>query len=540
MVAVEILSLHALIVIFFIPFVKSSEESLRTDLYGITWDRAQDACKLHGLENRDKYLRESGIPNEHEFWIGKAIYRVPTRWIEIIGCFQISENHIHSFSTVASVGYCQHKCYSENMGSYFGYKRHIRDTQTHNCVCLTNWMDKRQQRAIQYCVNSKHFFVYRNYNGTVRNSSDTGNCTTICCGNCKMNTANGNNLEGRRCSSENITIVGRCVLGIRQDFGFKWGLNYSGSLNYCMNKNATLAPSNYCQIIDKHSGFEGQISWTNVFREEIEIIKVKDFDQQPKLCFTGILIPVNGNTILNITEQECSRNIKFYICKANSTLDIETRTQYPLYTYNRNQDENVNTSPDPLFSTGNDENSFHSTGAVIGGIMGACSILAVSAVLIICKFRSKGNLKPSDAFQKGQTSNLMFSKKIKPDSTNKRNREINELCETGTSRYSVVNNLTKPENMNDTYTDATDGEYDVLHDKQKRTICPTENMYHSHGVHQHEDGPTYDSAAIVKGIHSYGSELYDTSFSEVEGDYSYMSYKSHDQSTTSDIYDKST
>lgn len=52
--------------------------------------------------------------------------------------------------------------------------------------------------------------IFLDYNGTVSMSSDPGNCTTLCCGNCNTITANGNNLEGRNCSSNSNTIVGRC------------------------------------------------------------------------------------------------------------------------------------------------------------------------------------------------------------------------------------------------------------------------------------------------------------------------------------------
>lgn len=62
---------------------------MQTDVHqhfnGITWYEARDKCKPFGLENRDDYLQTSAILDEREFWIGKAIYREPTRWIEIIG-----------------------------------------------------------------------------------------------------------------------------------------------------------------------------------------------------------------------------------------------------------------------------------------------------------------------------------------------------------------------------------------------------------------------------------------------------------------------
>lgn len=50
-----------------------------------------------------------------------------TLYTLLIGCFQIEENHIHSFPAVVSIGYCKQKCDSENVGSYFGYRQKVQD-----------------------------------------------------------------------------------------------------------------------------------------------------------------------------------------------------------------------------------------------------------------------------------------------------------------------------------------------------------------------------------------------------------------------------
>lgn len=42
-----------------------------------------------------------------------------------------------------------------------------------------------------------------------------------------------------------------------------------------MTRNALLPSSNYCQTIETKHFFKGQLSWTNVFREEIEILQMK-------------------------------------------------------------------------------------------------------------------------------------------------------------------------------------------------------------------------------------------------------------------------
>lgn len=65
------------------------------------------------------------------------------------------------------------------------------------------------------------------------------------------------------------------LLGTQQNSGFKWDLDYYGSLNYCMHRNRLLSSSDYCQIKDTEDPYQGQISWTNVFREEVEIIRTQ-------------------------------------------------------------------------------------------------------------------------------------------------------------------------------------------------------------------------------------------------------------------------
>ncbi|VDI50581.1 Hypothetical predicted protein [Mytilus galloprovincialis] len=44
-------------------------------------------------------------------------------------------------------------------------------------------------------------------------------------------------------------------------------------MTFCNNNNKLLLAPNYCHGEGQYSG---QMSWTNVFREEVEIIKLKD------------------------------------------------------------------------------------------------------------------------------------------------------------------------------------------------------------------------------------------------------------------------
>lgn len=54
----------------------------------LTWynlESSKRPMQSYGLENRDDFLQKSVISNEREFWIGKAIYKKLTPWIEKIG-----------------------------------------------------------------------------------------------------------------------------------------------------------------------------------------------------------------------------------------------------------------------------------------------------------------------------------------------------------------------------------------------------------------------------------------------------------------------
>ncbi|CAC5412558.1 unnamed protein product [Mytilus coruscus] len=169
---------------------------------------------------------------------------------------------------------------------------------------------------------------------------------------------------------------------------------------------------------------------------------------------------------------------------------------------------------------------FH--GAVIDGILGACFILAVSAVLIVCKIRSKRIFQKSDKCDNGGTIQLQCSKSNYQDSNNTSERtsaipttnQTYGLDETSTAVYAVVNKLKKPENIKETYIDAAYGEYDHLNDIQNRMIGLQENVYNSHGAYQHEDYQTYDSSNFGNAKCNKGSDIYDKSFSVVVGDYS--------------------
>ncbi|XP_052059260.1 uncharacterized protein LOC127699910 [Mytilus californianus] len=185
-------------------------------------------------------------------------------------------------------------------------------------------------------------------------------------------------------------------------------------------------------------------------------------------------------------------------------------------------------------------------GAVIGGLLGACSVVALLAVLIVCKVRSIGVFKETSKQNKQETSKMQFSKIAYQDSNNTTDKtsttstsnETHGLAENSTAVYAVVNKIKTPGNINDTYTDAGYGEYDHLHDIQNRRISPQEHLYHSHGAPRNEDDQTYDSSDFGKGKCNDGNGLYDQSFSVIEEEYSYSTNKNHDNSNSIGIYDK--
>ncbi|XP_063405668.1 uncharacterized protein LOC134689632 [Mytilus trossulus] len=185
-------------------------------------------------------------------------------------------------------------------------------------------------------------------------------------------------------------------------------------------------------------------------------------------------------------------------------------------------------------------------GAVIGGLLGACSVIALLVVLIVCKFRSIGVFKESSTNDQEEPSQMEFSKATYQDSniakdnksTKPTSNETYGLVENSTAVYAVVNKIKTPQNNNETFTDAGYGEYDHLHDIQNRRIIHQENMYHSHNAPQNEEDQTYDSSNFSKGKCNDGNSLYDQSCSLVEGEYSYSTNKNLDNSNTMGIYDK--
>lgn len=51
----------------------------------VTWLEASDRCSKNGLEFKENVLKEFDVLQGNVFWLGKAIYRKTSEWIEILG-----------------------------------------------------------------------------------------------------------------------------------------------------------------------------------------------------------------------------------------------------------------------------------------------------------------------------------------------------------------------------------------------------------------------------------------------------------------------
>ncbi|VDI68640.1 Hypothetical predicted protein [Mytilus galloprovincialis] len=535
--------------------VQSSQTAVHQHFPGITWNGARDECKPFGLENRHDYLQE--ISDEQEFWIGKAIYKEPTPWIEIIGCYQIWSSHDHPFYSVTSIGTCKQKCDSKNMGRYFGYRKSHHD----NCVCQPTYISRIYRRHIETCVSAENFFLYEVYNGTVYMSSDPGDCTTVCCGLCNMHTQSLNHLEGRRCSSVDNRIVGRCDVNkdpVRCFSGVFFNVNGRRMLNvtdhFCSeNKTLFICKTN------------NAVTEPNTQRPLFTTVINKD--KQTNTSSGHMLTPAKDKnnhrtTGINITETK-TQNPLFTVETSKGTL-INTLSGHaflsskdstsPCTTESTLYTMFTSAAPNTISKTGftNDQrdngDKSTSVGVVIGGILGACCILFITAVLVVCKIRSKGIFKQTTKCVKEDTTQTNFSNTIYQDPNEKTDRtsamslsnQTYGLNGANTPVYAVVNKLQKLENTDVTYTDEGCGEYDHLHDIQNRKMCQQENLYDSHGAPRNEEDQTYDSSYFGKRISNDGNEVYDHSFSVVGREYfSNENHDSHNRNNVNaNIYDK--
>lgn len=56
----------------------------------------------------------------------------------VSGCYQFWESHENPFHSVTSIGTCKHKCDSEHIGRYFGYRKKNQSVSKVNVIFIGN------------------------------------------------------------------------------------------------------------------------------------------------------------------------------------------------------------------------------------------------------------------------------------------------------------------------------------------------------------------------------------------------------------------
>ncbi|CAG2185252.1 unnamed protein product [Mytilus edulis] len=300
-----------------------------------TWKAASGECWRNGLEYDEMVLKDIDELLDKEFWIGLAIYVITTPWIEILGCFAVSEEH--KVMKSPSIVICQKQCESYQ---FFGYSE-----STTRCACLHT---KGSSYSLQNCIeqnNSSYFIVY----------------------------------------------------------------------------------------------------------------KAEASTNEPLYCLAGLFTENNDKRYLNITRRFCKDQLQF-VCRTGTASSKTPRQSLVAVQV-----------PDRVISTTNPEGNLSATiksqstrvtkkmqkdsrssfdkGAVIGGILGACSMIIVLAVLIVCKIRSKGIFTDSNTHNYEDTSRVNFSTATYEDLDNAKHTNLtattNQACDISDSSAPVYEEVNK-------------------------------------------------------------------------------------------------
>ncbi|CAC5394564.1 unnamed protein product [Mytilus coruscus] len=264
------------------------------------------------------------------------------------------------------------------------------------------------------------------FSGNV-SENDNGKCTILSC-------VGGNNrLTATDCNDDNMQRAGRCNNGSL----LGWGRPYSTSRQRCMSiYQLLLPPETYCKL-DGHEN-EAVFSWTNVFRAETEakLSQAEAGTKRPLYCLAGSFTQNNDKIELNITRKVCFDQLQYFVCRTGDEF-TSTKSQNTLATRKIKKGSNA---------------SFD-IGAVIGGTLGACSLIIVLVVLIVCKVGSKGIFTDSNTHNYEDTSRVNFSTSTYEDLGNTKHTNLsattNQTCvidEASTPVYEEVNKIEKPGN----------------------------------------------------------------------------------------------
>ncbi|XP_071144025.1 uncharacterized protein [Mytilus edulis] len=162
-----------------------------------TWQVASDRCGNNGLEFDERVLRNIAILQDKEFWIGIAIYRITTPWIETIGCYEMPDGP--EIKKSPSIVLCKKRCETYQ---FFGYSE-----STENCFCQHN---ESSSFNLSHCIDnndSKYSFVYKVFTGHVSDNGD-GKCTTLSC------RPGSNGLKSADCDASDYLRSSRCEFDI--------------------------------------------------------------------------------------------------------------------------------------------------------------------------------------------------------------------------------------------------------------------------------------------------------------------------------------
>lgn len=510
-----------------------------------TWQAASDECGSNGLEFNEKVLTKNDALVDTEFWIGMAIYRVISPWIEVLGCSVVPDGE--EVTKSPSIVLCQNQCQSYQFFSY--------SESTGNCFCQHY---KSSLFNIKGCIatnESKYSFIYKAYTEHVSDNGD-GKCTTLLC------RSGDNGLKSSNCTGD-YSRTSKCSTYDGHESA--WGESYSTSRKKCLERfQLLLSPETYCKT-NNHSS-EGINLWTNVFRAETEakLTKAEAGTKERLYCLAGSFTEQNAKKVLNLTRRDCSDKL-YFACRIDTS--STTTAEYSIVSVEI--PEKVESTklvsgvqdvkPGAASSTTQsqiiiatqkmkkDSSGSFNIGPVIGGIVAAVIFVALLLVVISCKLRSCGFFKTTSKDKQQVSFSTAVSEhsqnaEVRTSVTPTANESYGLAPITSNNTYAVVNKIKKDglQIIEDNYTETSFGEYDRLNSVSKRQTDSNTNVYDSHAGIRNESDPTYDSSNHGGRKLRLDNDVYDhTDTLSTDGsDYGYSSKFKSEVRNENDVYDK--
>ncbi|CAC5383690.1 unnamed protein product [Mytilus coruscus] len=130
-------------------------------------------------------------------------------------------------------------------------------------------------------------------------------------------------------------------------------------------------------------------------------------------------------------------------------------------------------------------------GVIVGGSIGAVTVILIGVTVILCKVRNKYGVKTQQHVNQGYA--LVNQGREKTNKTNNSYAQVQKVKRT-----------------KDTYAESTNGEYDHLHNIDGRKLNTSENTYDSNTGVRNRNDPTYDTATSSTRVDM--DNTYDHSF----------------------------